>query len=590
MFQAFESTTTPHQGPPRLAALRAKMAEAGVDAFIVPRADAWQGEYVAPCDERLAWLTGFTGSAGFCVVLAETAGVFVDGRYRVQVKAQVADAFTPVDWPETSLRDWILAHAPEGARIAYDPWLHPPRQLKGLAPLEAAGMTLVATENLVDAVWQDRPGRPEGRAFAHPLELAGEESAAKRARLAAELRRAGEDAAILTLPDSICWLLNIRGADIPRIPILQSFAILTAEGRVQLFVAPEKVAGLDLEAEVHPPGAFLAAVEALTGTVRLDPESCPAAVAGALRATVSEGPDPCLLPKARKNAAELDGARAAHQRDAVAMVEFLAWLDVQTPPVVTEIDAAQALEGFRRATNALRDISFETISGAGPHAALPHYRVSEETNRTLREGELYLVDSGGQYVDGTTDITRTVAVGAPAREAMEAFTRVLKGMIALSRLRFPQGVGGAHIDALARAALWEAGQDFDHGTGHGVGSYLSVHEGPARISRASTVPLDPGMILSNEPGYYREGAFGIRIENLIVVREAPPLPGADPRPWRDFETLTYVPIDTRLIVRDMLSAAERDWLNAYHVQCAERVAGQLSDRAAAWIARATLAL
>ncbi|MEO0485169.1 MAG: aminopeptidase P family protein [Pseudomonadota bacterium] len=593
MFQTFESATRPEQGPPRLKALRAAMAGAGVDGFIVPRADAWQGEYVAPCDERLAWLTGFTGSAGYCVALGHVAGVFVDGRYRVQVKQQVADVFTPVDWPETSLGDWIADQGAEGAVIGFDPWLHPPKQVEALrARLARAGMTLQAVENLVDAIWEHRPARPDGRAFAHPIELSGERSPAKRARIAQSLRDAGEDAAILTLPDSICWLLNIRGADIPRIPILQCFAILHSDGRVGLFVEPEKVADLgpDPEIDVAPPAAFLPAVKALAGRVRVDAESCPQAVVDALTAEVVMGTDPCLLPKARKNPVELSGARAAHQRDAVAMVEFLAWLDAQAPGTLSEIDVAQALEGFRRGTNALQDISFETISGAGAHGAIVHYRVTEETNRRLADGELYLVDSGGQYVDGTTDITRTVTIGEPPEGARAAFTRVLQGMIGLSRLRFPRGIAGGHIDAIARAPLWMAGQDYDHGTGHGVGSYLSVHEGPARISRVSLLPLEPGMILSNEPGYYREGEFGIRIENLIVVEEARPLPGADARDMLSFETLTYVPIDRRLIVSDMLSAGERDWLNAYHADCAARVAGQLSDRAAAWIAVATAAI
>ncbi|MEM1234699.1 MAG: aminopeptidase family protein P, partial [Pseudomonadota bacterium] len=514
-------------------------------------------------------------------------GVFVDGRYRVQVKAQVADVFTPVDWPETSLKTWLKDKGAE--RIAYDPWLHSPNQITAL---KDAGIELHATENLVDAIWKDRPDRPNGLAFAHPVALAGEASSAKRARIAAALKEAGEDAALLTLPDSICWLLNIRGADIPRIPILQCFAIIGADARVALFVEPEKVAGLgpDAAIDVHPPDAFLGAVAALNGKVRLDPDSCPQAVASALTAKTSHGPDPCILPKARKNEAELRGARAAHARDAVAMVEFLAWLDDQEPEDVTEISAAQALEGFRRATNALRDISFETISGVGAHGAVVHYRVTEGTNRALKSGELYLVDSGGQYVDGTTDITRTVALGTPPAVACAAFTRVLQGMIALSRLRFPRGVAGAHIDALARAQLWMAGLDYDHGTGHGVGSYLSVHEGPARISRVSTLPLEPGMILSNEPGYYREGSFGIRIENLIVVRKAPALPGADDRAWLDFETLTYVPIDRRLIVAGMLGAEEMAWINTYHAECARRVAGQLSERASAWMTRACASL
>ncbi|MEM8592568.1 MAG: aminopeptidase P family protein [Pseudomonadota bacterium] len=591
MFQTFESATSPAQGPPRLAALRERMAADEVNGFIVPRADAWQGEYVATCDERLAWLTGFTGSAGYCVVLADVAGVFVDGRYRVQVKAEVAGDFTPVDWPETSLASWIFDNAAEGARIAYDPWLHTPKQVKSLAgKLAAKGMELLASPNLVDAIWEDRPARPNGKAFAHPFELAGETSADKCKRLADELAKAGDNAAIITLPDSICWLLNVRGADIPRVPILQSFAILKADGEVSLFVEPEKVADLDLNANVASSDKFLEAVSALTGRVRLDPDNCPQAVADALTAEASHAPDPCLLPKARKNEIELQGARAAHARDAVAMCEFLAWLDEIDPETITEIDAAKALEGFRRATNALQDISFETISGAGPHGAVVHYRVTEETNRGLKDGELYLVDSGGQYVDGTTDVTRTIALGTPPEEAKAAFTRVLQGMITLSRIRFPEGVAGAHIDALARAPLWMAGQDYDHGTGHGVGSYLSVHEGPARISRVSNLPLEPGMILSNEPGYYREGAFGIRIENLIVVEKAANLPGADARNMLSFETLTYVPIDTNLIVPEMLSDDERAWLNAYHAECASRVAGQLTQRATAWLARATASI
>ncbi|MEM9436582.1 MAG: aminopeptidase P family N-terminal domain-containing protein, partial [Pseudomonadota bacterium] len=416
MFQTFESTTTPEQGPPRLATLRARMAEEGVNGFIVPRADAWQGEYVAPCDERLAWLTGFTGSAGFCVVLPDIAGVFVDGRYRVQVKEQVASEFTPVDWPETSLADWIQEHAAEGTRIAYDPWLHTPKQIETLTA-KMTGQEIVPTPNLVDAIWKGRPPRPSGKAFDHPLELAGESAADKRARLAQELRKSGQTAAILTLPDSICWLLNIRGSDIPRVPILQSFAILTDDGAVTLFAESEKLEHVQIDAAIEPPEAFLAAIQALKGKVRLDPETCPQAVADALNAEASHAPDPCLLQKAKKNETELAGARAAHGRDALAMVEFLAWLDATDPATLTEIDVAKALEGFRRATNALQDISFETISGAGPHGAVVHYRVTEETNRALKEGELFLVDSGGQYVDGTTDITRTIAIGEPPLDA-----------------------------------------------------------------------------------------------------------------------------------------------------------------------------
>ncbi|PTX54040.1 Xaa-Pro aminopeptidase [Litoreibacter ponti] len=578
MFQSFDDATSPDQGPPRLAALREELAREGYDGFLIPRADAHQGEYVAPCDDRLAWLTGFTGSAGFCAALRDQAGVFIDGRYRVQVKDQVAlDHFTPVHWPETQAGPWLKDALPEPHNMAYDPWLHTQAEVE---KIRDAGVTLVETDNLVDRIWEDRPAPPQGRAEAQPLELSGKSSGDKRKEIAAILKDAGHDAAVLTLPDSISWLLNIRGSDIPRNPVVQCFAILHADARVDLFIDPEKVAhlGPDPAIDQHPPDAFADALAALTGTIRVDRGSAPAAVSQLIEAEIAYAQDPCVLPKAIKNPTEIEGTRTAHIRDAHAMVEFLAWLDKQGPGL-TEIDVVTALEGFRSKTNALRDISFDTIAGAGPHGAVVHYRCTTSTNRAVKAGELLLVDSGGQYVDGTTDITRTTVIGRPSREQQECYTLVLQGMIAISQARFPRGVAGRDIDALARAPLWRHGLDYDHGTGHGVGVYLCVHEGPQRLSRISEVPLEPGMILSNEPGYYREGAFGIRIENLIVVQEAPEL--GDRRDQLSFETLTWVPFERRLILRDMLAPHEIEWINGYHAEIWEKL--ELSGAARDWL-------
>jgi len=595
MFQSFESHASPDQGPPRLAALRALLRQAGLDGFIVPRSDVHQGEYVAARDERLQWLTGFTGSAGFCIVLPDAAGVFIDGRYRTQVKAQVElGSFTPVPWPEVKPGDWIRERLATG-KVGFDPWLHTADEVERLEKaLEGSGVTLSPViRNPVDECWTDQPAAPTGKAFIQPVELAGETHAAKRARLAEGLRKAGQRSAVITLPDSLCWLLNIRGADVPKNPVLHGFAVLRDDGQVDLFVNPAKLddemrAYLAPEVAVRPVEGFADALKALPGPVQVDKATAPLAVADILRAAgveVGWGDDPCRLPKARKNAAEIAATREAHLRDGAAMVEFLRWLDEASPSGgLTEISVVQALEGFRRATNALHDISFDTICGAGPNGAIMHYRVTEETNRQVAQGELLLVDSGAQYLDGTTDITRTVAIGDPGQEARECYTRVLQGLIAISRVRFPKGLPGRDIDALARYNLWLAGQDYDHGTGHGVGAFLSVHEGPQRISRVSEVPLEPGMILSNEPGYYREGAFGIRLENLIVVEEARPL--GDKRPQMSFETLTFVPFDRRLILTDVLSPGERVWLNGYHAKVVDLLADRLSAAALQWLTQA----
>lgn len=594
MFQTFETTADPSAGPGRLARLRDHLRGEGLAGFLVPRADVHQGEYVATRDERLQWLTGFTGSAGFAIVLPDIAGVFIDGRYRVQVKHQVdLSAFTPVPWPEVKPGPWIADHLAKGV-IGFDPWLHTADEIGRIEEaLKGSTVTLRAIANAVDAIWPDQPAAPLGAAFPHPVTLAGEVSEAKRARLAEGLRKAGQQAAVITLPDSLCWLLNLRGADVPRNPILHGFAILRADATVDVFVASAKLgaaarAALDDGVRLHAVEAFETTLKSLNGNVRVDRGTAPLAVSRLVAeggATVAWGDDPCRLPKATKNAAEVAGMREAHLRDGAAVVEFLHWLD-QTAPQggLTEIDVVTALEGYRRATNVLHDISFDTICGAGPNGAIMHYRVTRETNRAVQANELLLVDSGAQYADGTTDITRTVAVGDPGEEARDCYTRVLQGLIAISRARWPRGIAGRDLDALARFPLWIAGRDFDHGTGHGVGAFLSVHEGPQRISRVSEVPLEPGMILSNEPGYYREGAFGIRLENLIVVQEAAKL--GDHRDQLSFETLTFAPFDRRLILSARLSPDERDWLNSYHAEVVARLSPRLSHAARDWLSAA----
>ncbi|WP_122075319.1 aminopeptidase P family protein [Pseudophaeobacter sp. EL27] len=596
MFQSFEVTARPEQGPPRLAALRAELSREGLDGFLVPRADAHQGEYVAPRDERLSWLTGFTGSAGFCAVLKNSAGVFIDGRYRTQVKRQVADLFTAVPWPEVQLGSWLKEQLPQGGKIGFDPWLHAASQIKTLTQeLAGTAIELVQCDNLIDRIWEDQPAPPMNPVLPHALDYAGEPGAQKCDRLARGLCEAGQTAALITLPDSIMWLLNIRGADIARNPVAHGFAILHDDARVDLFMATEKLhqIGDHLPASVtcHEPNEFLPAVAALKGNVAVDTNSLPQSVADTLGDNLVAVGDPCALPKARKNAAEIAGSAAAHLRDGAAVVELLCWLDAQAPGSITEMEVATRLENLRRRDPALRDISFETISGTGENGAVMHYRVTEESDSRLEAGHLLVLDSGGQYLDGTTDITRTIAIGTPGQDECAAFTRVLQGMIAMSRLRWPKGLAGRDIEAVGRMPLWLAGQDFNHGLGHGVGAYLSVHEGPQRLSRVSTVPLEPGMILSNEPGYYREGAFGIRIENLLVVEPAPALDTSDPeRDMLCWRGLTYAPIDRRLIVKEMLTDAERDWLNAYHAETAAKLGPDVSSAAQSWLDDVTKAI
>ncbi len=590
----------------RLHDLRAELARRGLEGFLVPRADEHQGEYVPPRAQRLGWLTGFAGSAGQAAVLSDKAAIFVDGRYTLQVGEQVdTDLFTPRHSADEPLTDWLQEVFPAGGKLGYDPWLHTEDQVAALAKkLTELGGELVPTEdNPLDAVWRYQPPPPTAPIAPHPLDYAGLASLEKRQALAAELRSKDLTAAVLTLPDSIAWLLNVRGGDVDCTPLPLSFATLKADGAVDWFVAPQKLgdnvrAQLDEAIQVAAPGDFGPSLDQLKGAkVLVDGASAPAWVFQRLRAagaTLVKGGDPCQLPKAIKNAAELAGTRAAHRRDGLALTRFLAWLDREAASrasgeAVMESEAAAQLEAFRKEDPLYRQPSFETISGSGPNGAIVHYRFDAESDRALGLGELFLCDSGGQYLDGTTDVTRTVAIGEPSAGMRRAFTLVLKGHIALARARFPVKTTGSQLDSLARYPLWLDGLDYDHGTGHGVGSYLGVHEGPQRISKVfQKVPLEPGMIVSNEPGYYKTGAFGIRIENLVVVIESPAAEGADEdRPMRAFETLTLAPIDRRLIDPARLTGEETAWLDGYHRRVWETHEDKLDPPDRTWLEAAT---
>src|SRR5512138_16218 len=590
----------------RLAALRGELVRRGVDGFLVPRGDEHQGEYVPAAAERLAWLTGFKGSAGFACVLLDEAAIFIDGRYTLQVVQEVDTAlFTPRHVTDEPLAPWLEARLKPGQRLAYDPWLHTEEQVRRLEKtVTALGASLFALDgNPIDAVWADRPAPPKAKIRPHDLALAGRGSAEKREELGAQLAKAGVAAAVLTLPDSIAWLLNVRGGDVAHSPLPLSFALLHADGGVEWFVDPDKLtpevaAGLGNAVSMEPPARLADGLDRLGkagAKVMADPTTAARWVFDRLRAAGAEvvaGADPCLLPKACKNAAELDGMRRAHRRDGAALSRFLHWLDTTAAEGgrLTEMEAAERLAAFRAETGELRDLSFDTIAGAGPNGAIVHYRVNEASNRALQPGELFLLDSGGQYPDGTTDVTRTIAIGDPSSEMRRRFTLVLKGHIALARARFPKGTTGSQLDTVARYALWQEGLDYDHGTGHGVGSYLNVHEGPQRISKVpNSVALQPGMVVSNEPGYYKTGAYGIRIENLVAVTESPKRDGEE-REMLAFETLTLAPIDRRLVDPGLLSREEAAWLDAYHARVREAVGSQLDGPARDWLEKATAPL
>ncbi|MFB9951812.1 aminopeptidase P family protein [Rhizobium puerariae] len=606
MFQSFEVKSAPQFGRERATALRAGFADLGIDGFLVPRADEYQGEYVPASAERLAWLTGFTGSAGIALVTQREAVVFVDGRYVTQLAEQVdGTVFTGGDLVNEPVHVWLTRHAPKGFRLGIDPWLHAGAEVRRLekALAEIGGSLVLLERNPLDALWTDRPAEPLGAVAIQKQEHAGRLASGKIAEIGSQVRDKGAAAVLITDPSSVAWIFNIRGEDVPHTPHPLSRAIIPAEGTAEIFLDKRKT-GIEAEAYLaqlalqRPPSELLTRLAALSkngGKILIDPDLTPLALTRAIDAAggeVVETADPARLPRACKNGEELGGSAEAHLQDGAAMVEFLHWLDRQAPGSITEIDAVKALEAARvrvgrNMQNPLRDISFDTISGAGEHGAVIHYRVTTETNRKLGAGELFLIDSGAQYVNGTTDITRTVAVGAVPEDRKRFFTLVLKGMIAISTARFPKGTRGCDLDPLARIALWKAGGDYAHGTGHGVGSYLSVHEGPQRISRLATQELLPGMILSNEPGYYRPGSFGIRIENLIYVEAAEEIEGGD-QPMLSFKTLTWCPIDRRLVLPALLTAEELAWLNGYHAEVRDRLTPLLDDQATKdWLAQAT---
>jgi len=600
-FQSFEDRSARGASAPRIAALRAELARRGLDGFIVPRADEYQNEYVPPSAERLAWLTGFTGSAGLAIVLADRAVIFVDGRYQVQVVEEVdTKIFTIEHLVERPPPAWIEANLPTGKKLGYSPWLHTVDGAERLAKAcAAAGASLVAVaDNPIDAVWTDRPAPPLGPVVLHDLRYAGEDSQQKLARIHSEMQKLAADAIVVSDPHAVSWLFNIRGSDIPHTPVVLAFAVVPKQDLPALYVDGRKLNNdvrhrLEELAAVRAPADFahdLAALGSEKRAVQLDPAACPEAIArliGDSGGKILRGSDPIAMMKAVKNPVEIAGARAAQERDGAAVTRFLAWFDREAPSGrLTEIDAVEALESFRRDTGKLKDVSFPTISGAGSDGAIVHYRVTRKSNRRIAPGELFLIDSGGQYEDGTTDITRTVIVGTPTDEFRKSFTLVLKGHIAIARAVFPDGASGAQLDSFARQFLWRSGLDFDHGTGHGVGSYLSVHEGPARISKLGTAPLKRGMILSNEPGYYRAGAYGIRIENLVLVTEAAAI--ADPeKPFNAFETLTLAPIDRRLVEPAMMSVEEITWLDAYHARVRDVLSDLVDAPTREWLNAAT---
>ena len=587
----------------RLAALREQLKAEKLDGFVVPLTDEHMSEYVGSYAQRLAWLTGFQGSAGSAVVLPEEAAIFVDGRYTLQVRSQVsATEWSYQSVPETSTTQWLEEHAPEGARIGYDPWLHTRDWVKKAKDaLATRGAELVAVDrNPIDEIWTDRPEASKAHLVVQPEQYAGKSAAEKRTEIGDWLAKHHADAAVLSALDSIAWAFNIRGADVTRTPVALAYALVHADGTADLFVASEKI-GPELRqhlgngVRLHERSAFESQLGELNGkTVVVDPERAVAAIFEALEkagAKVVPMRDPTILPKALKNPAEISGQKAAQERDGAAIARFLHWIDQEAPKgEVDELIASDHLEALRRENPELRDLSFDSISGAGPNGAIVHYKSSEKTNRKLETGTLYLIDSGGQYVDGTTDITRTVPIGEPTEEMRDRFTRVLKGHIAIATAVFPKGTRGSQLDSFARRPLWEAGLDYAHGTGHGVGSFLSVHEGPQRISPVGSAqsggdePLQVGMILSNEPGYYKTGEYGIRIENLVLVvpRE---IDGAE-KEMLGFETLTFAPIDRRLVEPQMLESEELIWLNCYHAHVLAKIGPTLEGEDFAWLQRA----
>ncbi len=584
----------------RLTSLRHLMKKHKLVAYLVPRQDEFQGEYVAAYAERLHWLTGFSGSWGVAIVTMTEAFIFVDGRYTVQVREQIDEKLVqPKHLVDEPPHQWIEKHIKKGGRVGYDPWLTTMADADRYgASCKKAGVTFAAlTPNLIDQIWTDQPDRPTSPIFSHPMEFAGKSVADKLSACSKSMADAACEFAIIAEPSSIAWLFNIRGKDIPYTPVVPAYAVLKRKAKAELFINPAKVPDkvrteLADHVTIKKPADIeksLSAIGKRKVNILADASSAPDAMGKIIaktKAMIVPGTDPCTMPKARKNKVEQEGARQAHLRDGAAMVHFLHWLELEANVgELNEIDVAQKLRGFRDTSNLLADLSFETIPASGPHAAIPHHHADPVHPRKLQPNEIFLIDSGGQYRDGTTDITRTVIIGQPTEEMRDRFTRVLKGMIQISLLHFPAGTTGGHIDAFARNALWRAGLDYDHGTGHGVGSFLSVHEGPARISKASTVALQTGMILSNEPGYYKPKHYGIRIENLLLVKE-PEKPEGGDRDMLSFETLTLCPIDRRLIETRLLTREELDWLDTYHARVWRELRPLVDGPLANWLTKA----
>jgi Xaa-Pro aminopeptidase len=599
-FQTFEDPEGGVALSARLSAFREELARRRLTGFVIPRADQQQNEYVAPSEERLAWLTGFTGSAGLAIVLTREAALFVDGRYTLQAGKQVdGKAWTVESLVDPPPENWLGTHLLPGDCLGFDPWLHTFSATERLAAACAkAGAELVAVEsNPLDAVWGERPPPPLGPVAIHPVRFAGEGEADKLRRIQPEIAKLGAEALVLSDPHAVAWTFNIRGADVAHTPLPLSYALVPKDGRPTVFIDHRKLSNatrdhLEQSATVEEADALAPMLTALGNagsTIALDGATAADALSRLIAAAGGKplrGTDPTSLLKAVKNATEIEGTKTAHRRDAVALARFLAFLDREAPSGrLTEIDTVEALETFRRETGALKDVSFPTIAGTGPNGAIVHYRVSRKSNRRIARGDLLLVDSGAQYEDGTTDVTRTIAIGEPTAEMRDRFTRVLRGHIAIARAVFPDGTTGAQLDTLARQFLWQAGIDFEHGTGHGVGSYLSVHEGPARISKLGATPLKRGMILSNEPGYYKTDGYGIRIENLELVVGID-IAGAE-KPVNAFETLTLAPIDRSLVDLYMLSEDELAWLNAYHARVRHEVRPHLDEATKAWLDHAT---
>ena len=586
-FQSFEDSSDREETPFRLSMVQAELKKNSLSGYLVPRSDIHQGEYVSACDERLSWLTGFTGSAGICIVGNDRAGVFVDGRYSIQAKKQTKSPFEVIQWNKKSFLQWIEKNIVKG-EIGFDPWLHSHKEIVALSEAFAdTDIGFVPSDNLIDKVWLTRPLKVSKETMSYPVKFAGLSAKDKCKQIAENIKLKEADSAVITLPDSIAWLLNLRGNDVIHNPIFHAFLIINGKGKIKLFCENENISnsisGLESFVKVSSVESFKTALTKLNGSVLVDETTVSFAAVKILQSNGCKlimGEDPIILPKACKNHVELKHVRMCHKRDAVHMCEFLSWVDSQSENEFDEIDAVIELENIRRKDENLKEISFDTIAASGPNAALPHYRVNYSSNRIIKKGDVLLVDSGGQYLDGTTDITRTIAIGVQSKEVKNAFTRVLKGLIAISKLKFPSGTSGRDIDAFARAPLWQIGQDYAHGTGHGVGHYLSVHEGPQRISKFSDVEFKEGMIVSNEPGFYKEGKFGIRIENLILVKNSELK--AD-NSFLEFETLTFVPIDRRLISMSLLDNYELEWINNYHSQCWKRAKEFVTAPTKAWL-------